>query len=329
MTEINYAPMELLLRDPDDFARKVGMLGMAGAEQVKIVSDHDRTLTRNSSNRNENGLPTSWDVMHEALEDEELRAQDKALTAQYAHLEHRLGGLMPEMAQDWWRASLRLHQGRTNISRVRHVSFERMRYRPGLIDLLDTCDEGGIQVSIVSAGIKNVIEFGIDAATRKRAGLAEENVNEQGKYPFIVANELVLDDDGTIIGWSPADMITSRNKLEKAHEWLSIVNELRPYTILVGDSREDADVVIDPGSGEEGIVTRVRISDDEEGLSTTLTKAFVQDSWDAGYDAISRNSLTPLVKISRLIVKRSNVPRQAIPIQRQPSGHITNLRLPG
>jgi hypothetical protein len=345
MSEFNHHdPEGFICRNPEDFARKTGLLVLAGAEHVKIVPDHDRTLTRNSHDKENNGLPTSWDVMHEVL-DEDGKMADDALAAHFAPLERKssgAGGLTLPMAQAWWRASLGLHLRKTTVSQLKNTS-EKMKYRPGVIDLLDTCDDGGIHVSIVSAGITDVIKFGIDAATREKAAKQEPDdtleallaaadegeKEEEGKYPFIVANELLFD-NGTVVGWTPQNLITSRDKLEKAHERLAIVHELRPYTVLVGDSPEDAGVVLDPGPEQEGIVLRVRMSDTEEGLSTTLTPDFIQESWEAGYDAIIRDSFEPLDRMARFIIKNTYRPRHAIPAQRRLlPRHTAGLRLPG
>jgi phosphoserine phosphatase len=298
-----YDSMEFLCRDPFEHAKKLGTIALDGPDCVSWIFDYDCTLTEKCP-QDTNALPTSWAMLHEALSDEDKQA-DNELAAQYAHLEELPGGLTPEMALEWWNASLNLHIGKTNITTVRSIARTRTSYRPGAIKLLGTCGRTDMSPIIVSAGIEDSIKFGLSAATNKGSEdpVSIEKIRQELRdtegYPDILANKLLFDDEGVITGWG-AEPITSRNKLERAHSKLSRIRLLRPHTVLVGDSREDAKVVLDQPESE-GLVLRYRVSDLKPGISTSLTPEYVSISHDNGYDAVTGSSLEPLAEIAERI----------------------------
>lgn len=218
----------VLIADRDTLQDKIAQMNShTGTGQLCVVSDWDRTLTKA---RTEDGQDaTSYSVIaHGAYLGETYRIEMDRLYAQYRPIEisqtisHRK---KQKAMRDWWMAALAMMQnyGLTEeiIEDVAIRDF--MRLRDGSIDLFKILADREIPLSILSAGIGNVI-----AKFLKVRSLLTANMT-------ITANKLIFDTHGAVAGFCEP-VIHSFNKARRA-------STPRSYVLLLGDTIEDAQMV--------------------------------------------------------------------------------------
>ena len=198
-------------------------------EQLCVVSDWDRTLTKA---RTEDGQDaTSYSVIaHGAYLGETYRVEMDRLYAQYRPVEisqtisHRE---KQKAMRDWWAAALAMMQkyGLTEDIIEDIAAREFMRLRDGSIDLFKILADREIPLSILSAGIGNVISKFL-----KVRSLLTSNVT-------VTANKLIFDTHGAVAGFCEP-VIHSFNKARHA-------SNPQGYVLLLGDTIEDAQMVDD------------------------------------------------------------------------------------
>lgn len=129
--------------------------------------------------------------------------------------------------RDWWAAALAMMQkyGLTEDIIADIAIRDFMRLRDGSIDLFKILADREIPLSILSAGIGNVISKFL-----KVRSLLTSNVT-------ITANKLVFDTHGAVAGFCEP-VIHSFNKARHA-------STPRSYVLLLGDTIEDAQMVND------------------------------------------------------------------------------------
>jgi len=243
-------------------------------EELCVVSDWDRTLTKA---RTEDGQDaTSYSVIaHGAYLGEAYRVEMDRLYARYRPIEisqtisHRK---KQKAMRDWWAAALAMMQkyGLTeNI--IEDIAIrDFMRLRDGSIDLFKILSDREIPLSILSAGIGNVISKFL-----KVRSLLTSNVT-------ITANKLIFDTHGSVAGFCEP-VIHSFNKARHA-------STPRRYVLLLGDTIEDAQMVNDADADS---VIRVGFLNEavEENRATYLR----------AYDIVICNdaSMAPVIELLR------------------------------
>jgi phosphoserine phosphatase len=253
---------------------KVAEFVSAGLSQMHVVFDWDRTSTANGGGRD----ITSWGVVQNLLPIDG-RKIDQALYDEY-HPKELTQTLTEEEARFWWRASLELHvKYGTDIRKMkRAVCDVGMRPRDGVIELFHRCEALNVPTIILSAGVRNVIEW------------VTENY---GIRPTAtLATNLLTDGSGKVTGWDESTVIHNLNKHEMGHNEISLIRRDRPYTILLGDSVDDARMV----KGEKDVL-RIRVYDNKPALSAAQMEQYIQESLAAGYDLIVENTLSPVVNL--------------------------------
>ena len=255
-----------IYHDPETIAAKLGEFAMAGPDAIHIVTDWDRTATANGGGRD----ITSWGVVQSLLP-KEGQEIDRDLYGYYQPKE-QASTLTEEEAQEWWRKSLELHvRYETNIRDMRRaVQGVGMRPRDGAVELFELCSQTNVPTVILSAGVKNVIEW---------------VTQEHGMRPTaILATQLHTEEDGRVVGWNEDTLIHNYNKHEMGHSEISAIQRNRPYTVLLGDSEKDPSMV------EGDNVVRIQVVDDYPDRETLYLP---------GYDMVVMNSLLPVVGLMR------------------------------
>jgi phosphoserine phosphatase len=266
--------------DYEAVVAKLSNLALEGVATLHVVSDWDRTLTHNGGGRD----ITSWGVVQSLLPQEGWD-EDQAMYDVF-HPKELDGSLTEEEARQWWAASLGLHvNNHTNIRDLQSaVDNVGMQPRPGARELFELCRDLKIPTVVLSAGVKNVIEW----VTAKN-----------GMQPSVIlATELLTDSEGRVIGWEEDTLIHALNKRERGHDQISQIRQLRPNAILLGDDNEDPGMI----DGTDNVV-RLQIKDREPTRQEELRSVAV------GYDAIVVGSLFPVAALTEWIANANRSPR--------------------
>ncbi len=262
----------VLIADQDTLQGKIAQLNYyTGIEQLCVVSDWDRTLTKA---RTEDGQDaTSYSVIaHGAYLGEAYRIEMDRLYARYRPIEisqtisHRE---KQKAMRDWWAAALAMMQkyGLTEDIIEDIAIRDFMRLRDGSIDLFKILADREIPLLILSAGIGNVI-----AKYLKVRALLTSNV-------AITANKLIFE-QGAVAGYCEP-VIHSFNKARHAITPQGCV-------LLIGDTIEDAQMVNDT---QANCIIRVGfLNESVEENSATYLRA---------YDVVICNdaSMKPVIKL--------------------------------
>lgn len=265
----------VLIADQDALQDKIAQLNRySEIEQLCVVSDWDRTLTKA---RTEDGQDaTSYSVItHGAYLGDAYRVEMDRLYARYRPLEisqtisHRK---KQKAMHDWWMAALKMMQkyGLTKEIIEDIAIRDLMRLRDGSIDLFKILADREIPLSILSAGIGNVISKFL-----KVRSLLTSNVT-------ITANKLIFDTHGAVAGFCEP-VIHSFNKARHA-------STPRGCVLLLGDTIEDAQMV---DNADADCVIRVGF----------LNEAIVENSatYLCAYDIVICNdaSMAPVIELLR------------------------------
>jgi HAD superfamily hydrolase (TIGR01544 family) len=254
----------------DNFAR-------AGAKQISYVLDFDRTLTTSKHTGED---ITTWYILHGVLPDMGQQEMNK-LHDKFQPMEVA-GDLTENDALTWWNSALDLYvKHPVNISDISKAAT-RVQLRDGTTQLFRDCENVGVPTVILSAGVSDVIDIIVSA---------------RGINPTLVlSTKLVLAEDGHILGWDRGSMIHVLNKREQGNNELSRIRDARPYTILVGDSLQDVDMV----EGAEDVL-RIRMCDLKHPNRATRQK-YLKQSFEAGFDMVLEEDLEPLVRLNQWLI---------------------------
>lgn len=272
MAEFDPEAQGFIPHDIENLAAKISRIALDGVTKLHLVSDWDRTLTANGGKSD----ITSWEVAQRLLPPEG-REQDQ-LFSEYYYARELEGTLTEQDAREWWRISLGLQvEHQTNIHDMRRAVREaRMRPRAGAVALFKLCDELEVPTVILSAGVRNVIEWVTES---------------HDMHPSIIlATNLRTDSEGRITGWDEQTLIHALNKSEMGKQEISAVQASRPNTILLGDDRKDPRMV----EGEDRVL-RIQVHDGRP------TRRDRQDSQEAGYDAVINGALFPVENLIQWI----------------------------
>ena len=265
MTEFDPEQQGFIPHDIETLAAKIGRFASDGVTQLHLVSDWDRTLTANGGKTD----ITSWEVAQRLLPPEG-RELDQ-LFSEYFYARELDGTLTEADAREWWRISLGLQvEHQTNIHDMKRAVREaRMRPRAGAVALFQLCNELEVPTVILSAGVRNVIDWVTE---------------EHDMHPsLILATNLTTDGAGHITGWDEDTLIHALNKNEMGKQDIAAVQRRRPNTILLGDDRKDPRMV----TGRNHVI-RFQVKDGRP------TRSDRQDSQEAGYDAMVSGALFPV-----------------------------------
>ncbi len=223
---------EVIIPNPEEFEKKKSKIISDGKENFHVVADFDRTLTKAfvegqkspttiAQIRNGNYLGEDYvEKAHELFDKYHPFEIDPNLTIE----EKR------KIMKEWWDAhhNLLIDSGLTKEIINMIIAKKTLKFRGGAMEFLESLNEKGIPLVIMSAGVGPMIE-----------GYLEQ---ERRLYPstHIISNNYIFDEGGEMISVK-GEAITSVNKYER------VVNipetEDRKNVFLIGDGFEDLGMV--------------------------------------------------------------------------------------
>jgi HAD superfamily phosphoserine phosphatase-like hydrolase len=265
-------PNGFILLDEAAVSEKLADFAAAGKGKLHVLFDFDGTITTYEHNGR---LTTTWQVLSDTLppeaHEERLPVYEKFRALEVA------GKMTPQDAEEWVNDSLaRFVQYRLNLPEVEKTSFQHFNLRGQTKELFSLCNENGIPTIILSVGIKDLLEM-----LCKHYGLKPE---------VILAADARLDEKGRMVGWDPDTTIHAFNKRERGHKEISVIRDVRPYTILIGDSLPDVHMA----DGDK--VLKIRIYDPRKDEAGDREKHIAQ-SFEAGFDMVFEGGFGPVIKL--------------------------------
>lgn len=223
---------DVIISNLKDFERKKKEIISQGVEHFQVVTDFDRTLTKNVVNGKES--PTTWglirfegslgsDYFKEAQKDFDYYRPIEL--DQTISLEEKTKKMI-----EWWERhfALLFKHGFSKQLIDKIISEDRIVLREGVLEFIDFLHEKNIPLIILSAGIGDLIKSRLE-----KDGRLYENVH-------IVSNFAKFDESGKAIGIF-SQIITAVNKHETEIHKLPIYEDLlkRKNVLLLGDSLDD------------------------------------------------------------------------------------------
>lgn len=265
-------PESLIVADIPVVQQLLARYAMAGASQMHVVFDFDRTLTTQKPGSDDD--VTSWHILRSHLPAEGQARYDELYTM-YRPLE-KAETMTEADAVTWWSSILGLFVAHNvNLRQVEEEFLDRASIRPGARELFDLCQRQDIPTVILSAGTYDIIDvwcraYGIEPS-------------------LIVSTALETDEAGTITGWAADTLVHVLNKHETDHPELNRYRSERPYGIAIGDGMKDGDMV-------SGAALRVRLLDlrDDELLDAPMIRQRSLEIFDA---VIENGSLAPMTTL--------------------------------
>jgi 5'-nucleotidase len=267
------------LSKPNAVQQKLARFAQGGAAKVHFVFDFDRTLTATTSTGED---ITTWQILHGILP-EAGQQTSKLIRNKYLAMES--AGLLSEQdSHDWSATVLDLYmQHDTNI-RDLAAAAKNVHLRGGAPELFAACEAVGIPTVILSAGIGNIIDV---------------IMAEHGIRPAVTLSiKLELAENGDVIGWNRDSMVHTLNKREKGNKELARMRIERPYTVLIGDTIEDARMV----QGNNDDILRIRVCDRPRSEHPNYSN-YLAESLAAGYDLVVEENLTPIARLISLFAR--------------------------
>jgi HAD superfamily hydrolase (TIGR01544 family) len=235
---------EVIIAKPEVFASKFEKIKEGGVDNLHIVADFDRTLTR--SVRADGGVNTSLSTLWLFMPDEYIR-RARELFAKYRPIETDLK--MPrdekqkhmlEWIQNWQKNCIELGFTRNTVERM--VKSKILMPRPGFKEFFRAAKEYNVPVLIFSAGLGDLI----------REYLMYHDSYSQNSH--IISNFAKFNEEGKCIGWND-DIVSSMNK-DESHAlytpWKSEITTRR-NVLLLGD--HDADIHMVDGNKHDTVLS--------------------------------------------------------------------------
>lgn len=268
----------LYVDDYDKFLAKIDRFSYLGAAGMHAVVDFDRTLTVRRPGFDDE--VTTWHILNEHLP-EGAQEQYRQYFKKYRTLELS-GDLTAEHAIEWWTAILDLFiENSISLAEVERSFLDKASIRHGTQDFFAELGENDIPSTILSAGIRNVIDLWAE----------KYNISPT----LTISTELELDSADMVVGWDRSTLVHVLNKHEADHPQLTKTRSDRPNTLVVGDSINDSTMAV----GDTNVL-RVRLldrRDDDPGFGTEIERTF------SNFDAVITNgSMQPLTDLVRGII---------------------------
>lgn len=278
-TEFISIPEGFTYRDTDQLTTKLHRF-MGQTARIHAVADFDRTLTQRRERTDED--ITSWNILRDHLPPDE-QAECKRLF-EAAWPKEIAGTMSSEDAVEWWSSVLNIYaRNHLDMNEVERDFMARASIRVGAKELFDLFKTLGIPSTILSAGVKDVIDLW--------------SAVYEASPTLTISTELVLDENRRMTGWKQETLVHVLNKSEIDHPELNRIRAERPLAILFGDSINDADMAI----GDEDVL-RVRIYDPrpDEVVDIDAERAKTFERFDL---MIENGSLEPLAELLRILSK--------------------------
>ncbi|HSX32226.1 MAG TPA: haloacid dehalogenase-like hydrolase [Candidatus Saccharimonadales bacterium] len=249
----------------------------AGPANIHYLFDFDRTLT---TSKNSNDDVTTWHLLHTLLPPEG-RTDYNRLGDVYQTMEFS-GTMTANDAERWWIETLELCIRYRITHKAIQEACKLIKLRDGAPDLFTLCEQAGVPTIILSAGVYDIIDHVMRSYKLQPTA--------------VLSTRLQYGTNGQLNGWDRASLIHSLNKHEMGHSELSRIRNERPFTVLIGDSLEDANMV-DPTHE----VLRIRV-DDHRADKTEDRTTYLQKSFAAGYDIVTGEDLLQVAGMTKRLL---------------------------
>jgi len=194
-----------------------------------VALDFDKTLTAKEST-------DSWDASGRLL-GEDFQKKIEELHEKYSPIEQDYTISFEEKKkamEEWYHKSLNLYYAYhlTKEQLEKSIAQSNLFFRQGAKQFLQDMYTNRIPVIILSAGIRNVIEYFL-----KKENCLYDNI-------YIIANRLSFDENGNIEDFHNS-MIHTLNKTMEGHLTSDFAQKLtnRNYRLLIGDFIEDKNMI--------------------------------------------------------------------------------------
>ncbi len=221
---------ELHISDPVEWTRKLDRFKSAGIDELHVVSDWDRTLTRASTADNKDQSTYSL-IVHGNYLGEDYNRRSQALFDAYRHTEtsaniprnQKIAGM-----QEWWSKQYELLIEFGFSTHVVRGITSGLQMRKEARAFFEILSQHNVPLLILSAGLKIVIEQYLEAEK-----LLTQNVH-------LIANTLIFDAEGKVRAYEKP-LIHSLNKNEGWAKHSDYYPEIvqRKNVLLLGDTLED------------------------------------------------------------------------------------------
>jgi HAD superfamily hydrolase (TIGR01544 family) len=235
---------EIIIAKPEVFAAKLEKIQEGGFENLHIVADFDRTLTR--SIRADGGVNTSLSTLWLFMPDEYAQ-RARNLFEKYRPIETDLEMSrdekqkhMQDWIRNWQKNCVELGFSRETLQKI--VKSELLMPRPGFKELFNIARQHSIPVLIFSAGLGDLIQ---------------EYLTYHDSYSrnvHVISNFAKFDEGGKCIGWND-DIVSSMNKDESHALYKSWKGEIadRKNIVLLGD--HEADIHMADGAKHDTVLS--------------------------------------------------------------------------
>ncbi len=221
---------KVIISDRKKFNEKLRILKSGGAKALHIITDFDRTLTKEFISCTKVSL--SYHPVYECFKKEEYKKKIKEMFDYYIPLEsdHTLSiEEKSKLMEEWWNRYFELvkEYGITEEDLDREAEKVKWNFREGIDEFFGMLRKSEVPVLIFSAGVGNLIHFYL-----KKQGIGEENLR-------VISNNLIFE-NRVMVGYTKP-LIHTFNKDErhlKDPRYHDLI-EGRNNVILLGDSLGD------------------------------------------------------------------------------------------
>ncbi len=262
-------------RDKAAVMRKLDQFIHDGLNKLQVVSDFDLTATEG---REVNKNIGSWDIVDQLRPPEGVERRGEI----YQSLRplEKAGLLTDEVAHAKWSEVLDLIASyHIRVDDLRDAFLVAAQLRTGFKELFDCAKERGVPTTILSSGIKNIIDLALD-----HYGVSPTHVVANALAVDPVTKRLVQGGDGRF-----DDLIHVLNKHERGHVALKTLREQRPNGFLLGEVPADTEMLL----GDN--VLRICVLEPRAGEVRERDAA--SKCFNDGYDLAVMRDLTPVVRL--------------------------------
>ncbi|KAJ0392848.1 hypothetical protein P43SY_000587 [Pythium insidiosum] len=235
----------MIVRDPDEFARKWKKFSTEGIEKLVVIADFDHTLTTFRKPNGDHGDSSHGILMKTAALDPEVKRIGVDLFNQYYPIEQstKLSNAekLPFLVEWWTKEHDTLVEYKLTKDTIRSAVDESdVAFRRGFFEIFDVLAAEDVPTLIFSAGLYDVIHAVLDKEYAKTpTKVLPSNVH-------VIANMMTFDESETITGFEGKQLIHSLNKnasvVKDTPFWQRCQLQQRENILLLGDSLGDANM---------------------------------------------------------------------------------------
>uniref|UniRef100_A0A6P7FBL4 5'-nucleotidase n=2 Tax=Diabrotica virgifera virgifera TaxID=50390 RepID=A0A6P7FBL4_DIAVI len=226
---------KVLIKDPDEINRKIGKLIEGGYTKLQVISDYDKTITK----QHVNGKTQfhAFDLFKQCPSiSQEIRDFLTALTNKYAVIDKDPNLSHAERSKhmdEWWNKTIEAYKGlKISQEEIEKTCLELgPPLRDNVKELFEVLKQGNVPVLLLSGGIGDCLEPSL-----RISGINGSNIE-------LVANYIKRDNEGRIQDYKapPIHTVNKNEYIKNTQHYKKHTN--RPNVLLMGDHLGDAQMV--------------------------------------------------------------------------------------